>query len=147
MSAYSKSLVFPDLNVWIALTSSRHTHSRVAIDWYESLGEERLVFCRYSQLGFLRLLTTEAVMGEDVLTQSAAWAAYDRWLESGTAVLNEEPANLEIRLRSFARHSLSSPKEWADAYLAAFSIAAGIRLVTFDRGLKARVSDAILLKP
>jgi hypothetical protein len=96
-------------------------------------------------MGFLRLLTTEAVMGVDVLTQLHAWATYDEWLGSGNATLLEEPPMLEAIFRSLARRSMSSPKEWADSYLAAFSKASEIRLVTFDHGLKSRVDDAILL--
>jgi len=147
MSAYSTSSVFPDLNVWIALSSPRHAHHIKAVEWLRSLDDIRLAFCRYTQLGFLRLLTTEAVMGNDTLTQMEAWDEYDQWLESGLAVLLVEPVQLEKTFRSFARQSRSSPKEWADSYLAAFSGASGIRLVTFDRGLKSRLKDAILLRP
>lgn len=83
MSAYSTSLVFPDLNVWIALTSARHAHHPKTVEWFRGLESVRLAFCRFSQLGFLRLLTTEAVMGPDTLTQIQAWKAYDEWLGVG----------------------------------------------------------------
>jgi uncharacterized protein len=145
MSGYSKSFLFPDLNVWIALTSRRHAHHSSAARWYSELEETRLAFCRYTQMGFLRLLTTEAVMGVDVLTQLRAWATYDEWLASGNATFLEEPPMLEAMFRSLARRSMSSPKEWADSYVAAFSKASEIRLVTFDHGLKSRIGDAILL--
>jgi NAD(P)-dependent dehydrogenase (short-subunit alcohol dehydrogenase family) len=102
-------------------------------------------FCCYTQMGFLRLLTTEAVMGVDVLTQVRAWLTYHEWLASGNATFLEEPPKLETIYRSFAKRSMSSPKEWADSYLAAFSKASEIHLVTFDHGLKSRMSDAILL--
>ena len=147
MSAYSTLSVFPDLNVWIALSSSRHSHHIQAVEWLRSFEDIRLIFCRYTQLGFLRLLTTEAVMGAESLTQLGAWKEYDAWLATGIAVYQEEPARIEEVFRSFSRLPRSSPKEWADSYLAAFSVAAGIRLVTFDRALKARVKDAILLRP
>jgi predicted nucleic acid-binding protein len=39
----------------------------------------------------------------------------------------------------------SSPKEWADAYLAAFSFTAGVTLITFDRKLAAKANGAVLL--
>ncbi len=145
MTGYLKSFLFPDLNVWIALTSRRHAHHSLAARWYSELEDTRLVFCRYTQMGFFRLLTTEAVMGVDVLTQTHAWATYDEWLVSGNATLLEEPPRLEAIYRSLARRSQSSPKEWADSYLAAFSKASEIRLVTLDHGLKSRVGDAILL--
>jgi uncharacterized protein len=147
MSAYSTSSVFPDLNVWIALSSTRHAHHRKAVEWLRGQEDVRLIFCRYTQLGFLRLLTTEAVMGGDTLTQVQAWNEYDEWLKSGLAVLLEEPVQLEEIFRSFTRQVQSSPKEWADSYFAAFSVASGMRVVTFDRGLKSRLRDAILLRP
>ncbi|HUY81414.1 MAG TPA: TA system VapC family ribonuclease toxin [Acidobacteriaceae bacterium] len=147
MTAYSTSSVFPDLNVWIALSSTRHSHHMQAVQWLRSVEDTRLIFCRYTQLGFLRLLTTEAVMGNEVLTQVEAWKEYDAWLATGIAALHDEPDRLEEVFRSISRQPRSSPKEWADSYLAAFSAAAGVRLVTFDRALKSRAKDAILLRP
>ena len=146
MSAYLISSVFPDLNVWIALSSTRHVHHSQAIRWFHTLEETQLIFCRYTQLGFLRLLTTEAVMGSDTLSHRQAWEEYDAWLQSGVAVFLDEPRQLEQTFRSLSAQPRSSPKEWADSYLGAFSIASGIRLVTFDRGLKSRVKEAILLR-
>lgn len=147
MSAYLISSVFPDINVWIALSSTRHTHHAVALRWFRSLEDAQLVFCRYTQLGFLRLLSTQAVMGADTLTQAEAWNEYDEWMKSGVAAFLEETRRLEETFRSFSSKSQSSPKEWADSYLAAFSFASGIKLVTFDRALKSRLKDAILLHP
>ena len=147
MSASSTLSVFPDINVWIALSATRHSHHKQALQWLRSLDDVRLIFCRFTQLGFLRLLTTEAVMGKETLTQAEAWEEYDQWLKTGFAIMLEEPLELEETFRAFTRQTRSSPKEWADSYLAAFSIASGIRLVTFDRALKIRFKDAILLRP
>jgi len=39
--------------------------------------EERVCFCRFTQLSLLRLLTTQAIMGTDeVMTQAQAWQAF-----------------------------------------------------------------------
>ncbi|HEY0758459.1 MAG TPA: hypothetical protein VGD59_04290 [Acidisarcina sp.] len=62
----------PDVNVWIALASNRHVHHQAAKAWFETLADERSVFCRITELGFLRLLTNIHVMGEDVLTPERA---------------------------------------------------------------------------
>lgn len=147
MNAYLISSAFPDVNVWIALSSTRHSHHRQALQWFQGLDDTQLIFCRYTQLGYLRLLTSEAVMGRDTLTHAQAWKEYDAWLQSGVATLLEEPRRLEETFRNFSAKSKASPKEWADSYLAAFSFASGIRLVTFDRGLKSRLKDAVLLHP
>jgi hypothetical protein len=140
------SSVFPDVNVWLALSSPDHQHFPVAWSWYRNLPEETvLVFCRITQLSFLRLLTTQAAMGAGTLTQSEAWAAYDRWRFEAEAGFLDEPTDLEAAFRALTGALRASPKEWADAYLAAFAELAGLRLVTFDRALAARVPYAILL--
>ena len=140
------SLVFPDINVWLALVFDRHMHSAAARRWYDSLDPSiSFVFCRHTQLGLLRLLSTESAMGDDVMTQRQCWQVYDRWFESGQAVLFEESKRLEDRLRERASEPIVAPKLWADAYLAAFAEAAGLTLVTFDRALAGRVPDSVLL--
>jgi AhpD family alkylhydroperoxidase len=40
-----------------------------------------LCFCRFTQLGLLRLLTNPKIMEEEVMTQRSAWAGYRRWFE------------------------------------------------------------------
>ena len=138
------SLVFPDINVWLALASSIHTHHRQAARWYESLGDEELIFCRFTQLGLLRLLTTAAVMGSEVLTQRQAWHVYDTFLNDGGARFRQEPRTLEDSFRRLSRNPSASPKDWADSYLAAFALETGARLITFDQALAAKVEGSIV---
>jgi hypothetical protein len=138
--------VFPDVNVWLAMSSPDHQHFSVAWRWYEALPDEDVLhFCRFTQLGLLRLLTTQSVMGSGTLTQAQAWEAYDRWVEAAGAGFAEEPSRLEATFRSFTNARQASPKEWADAYLAAFSDTANLTLVTFDRALAGKVKGAVLL--
>jgi hypothetical protein len=67
---------------WIALTYEGHAHHTIAATWFATLNPHAsLIFCRFTQLGLLRLLTTEAVMGDEAMTQPEAWEAYDRWHE------------------------------------------------------------------
>jgi uncharacterized protein len=138
------SLAFPDINVWLALASSIHIHHKQAKRWYESLDDEELVFCRFTQLGLLRLLTTAAVMGPDVLTQQQAWQTYDAFLKDGGARFLYEPRSLEDSFRRLSRHSSAPPKDWADSYLAAFALETGARLITFDKALAAKAKGAII---
>ena len=84
-------------------------------------------------------------MGPGTLTQAEAWKAYDRWIEGAEVEFAEEPAGMEPKFRSMTTEGQASPKEWADSYLAAFSAVAGVRLVTFDRALAAKVKGAVLL--
>ncbi len=84
-------------------------------------------------------------MGPGTLTQAEAWQAYDEWIEGAGASLAGEPAGLEELFRRMSSAEQVAPKEWADAYLAAFSQAAEMPLVTFDRALAAKVEGSILL--
>jgi toxin-antitoxin system PIN domain toxin len=141
------SSVFPDLNVWMALTLRIHDHHKVAWRWYRSLrADQELVFCRFTQMGFLRLITTEAVAKHETLSQVKAWRAYDRWLTEGGALFVEEPFGMEVDFRAFTDRSVPAPKEWADSYLAAFAASASMELVTFDRALAKRARRANLLE-
>jgi hypothetical protein len=141
------SPLLPDVNVWVALNFDRHAHHVAAKQWYEAVPlSVTLVFCRQTQLGLFRILTTAAVMGQEVLTQLGCWQIYDRWNQTGQVAWADEPQDLEIRLRALTEHAASSPKEWMDAYLAAFVETAGIQLVTFDRALAAKVKGAVLLR-
>jgi|SRR5271154_5132899 len=140
------SLVFPDINVWLALASDAHVHHVAARSWFESLeDDEELVFCRFTQLGLLRLLTLGGIMGKSVRTQQQAWAIYDAFVLEGSARLMQEPETLEQSFRRFADHDTASPQDWGDSYLAAFADQAGLRFVTFDKALAGRVSGAVLL--
>ena len=138
--------LFPDINVWVALTYEGHTHHRTAAMWFETLPPDvSLVFCRLTQLGLLRLLTTAAVMGDEVMTQLQAWGTYDRWHRDPRVELLEEPAGLESQFRALTRLRQSATKDWADSYLATFATVGQLTLVTFDTGLRARAKSTVLL--
>jgi hypothetical protein len=147
MPRSTRSFLFPDINVWIALTYEGHVHHVAARNWFGALGSSsRLFFCRFTQLGFLRLLTAEAVMGRtDVLTQEQAWEAFDRWLQDDRVGFLEEPAGLDTPFRELTRSRSSSTKDWADSYLAAFALTSQLTLVTFDRAFRSRTRQLVLL--
>jgi uncharacterized protein len=148
MTRYSKSFLFPDLNVWIALTYTGHAHYSCARRWLAAVPEEaHLYFCRFTQIGFLRLLTTPAIMGGEVQSQVGAWKLYDHWLQEGSASYLEEPASVEPTFRSFSHSRNVAPKDWADSYLAAFATASDLRLVTFDQGFQGKVKQLLVLRP
>jgi predicted nucleic acid-binding protein len=104
-----------------------------------------LAFCRLTQLGLLRLLTTKVVMGDEVMTQPQAWAAYDQWLQDPRVEFLDEPTALEARFRSLTRLRQPATKDWADSYLAAFATVGQLTLVTFDRGLRTKVKSIVVL--
>ena len=147
MPRSSRSFLFPDVNVWLALTFDAHEHHAPADRWLSALDlDSRLCFCRVTQMSFLRLLTTEAVMGRDLaLSQGEAWQTYDRWLENDRISFVGEPAGIESQFRALSRHNRPAPKDWADAYLAAFASAEGLTLVTFDQAFRGRTQNLQLL--
>jgi len=144
----SPNSFFPDVNVWIALSYERHVHHAVAQQWFDQLdADSKLYFCRFTQIGLLRLLCTEAVMrAGEVLSQANAWHVYDRWREDPRIQFIQEPVGMEADFRKLTQHWLPSPKGWVDAYLATLSVAAGLRFVTFDRGFRTGLDDVLILE-
>jgi uncharacterized protein len=139
---------FPDINVWLALAYRGHQHHPVAASWFGGLGTATVAFCRLTQLGFLRLLTYPAVMGDEVKTAPEAWKAYDQLLSDSHVGYSGEPDSelLDGQFRSLTAASRFAPQHWPDAYLAAFARAAHLTLVTFDRNLSRMAGeDALLL--
>ena len=148
MPRSTRSFLFPDVNVWIALTYRGHIHYEAARIWLDSVSDDaEFCFCRLTQLGFLRLLTTAAVMGNRVLSQAEAWDVYDDWLENGRATFIEEPPEIERAFRSLSKSRQVAPKDWADSYVSAFAQVSGLRLVTFDQTLQRRTTGSVLLAP
>ena len=134
---------FPDVNVWLALTIE-HTHQQLALDWWNK-DANNIGFCRFTQLGFLRLLTTAEAMDGQPLTMRQAWNAYDRFLQDDRVEFVFEQLTMEGAFRGLSAGRHASPKLWADAYLAAFASELGGIVVTFDRALAARCPHSLLL--
>jgi len=112
-------------------------HSDAAWAWFSRQEDNRFFFCRFTQIGLLRLLATSAVMGKDVRTIGEAWKVYDRWLEDSRVGIRQEAFELDMAFRAATRpvFRLSSPKAIGDCYLLAVSQVTDATLVTFDRGL------------
>lgn len=138
-------LNFLDANVWLALLWNRHVHSEKARVWFEQAAGEQFFFGRFTQITVLRLLTTEQIMGKDTRSMPEAWGLWDRVWADNRIMFLVEPDGIEQEFRSRSRLSSRSPKVWADAYLLAFASVAGLKLVTFDRSLKSRGSDVLVL--
>ncbi len=143
-------MVLCDSNVWLALALSRHVHHAATRKWFEAVEVAASIhFCRATQQTLLRLLTNPSVLspyGNLPLTNRQAWESYETLLADDRIVLREEePAGLETHWQRLAVCDTASPKIWMDAYLAAFALAGGYRMVTTDaafkqfRGLKLEV--------
>ena len=139
---------FPDVNVWLALAYRGHQHHPTASAWFERVEEGGAIFCRFTQLGLLRLLTHPAIMRDEVKTQQEAWKAYDQLAgDARVCFFSEaEPERVEAALRALTAGSRFAHQQWPDAYLAAFAKASGLTLVTFDKALgKLAGKECVLL--
>ena len=128
-----------DINVWLALTWDRHPQHAAASSWYDSVDETGLLFCRFTMLGLLRLLTNRQVMGDSTIDLSQALHLYDQWMADPRVELAPEPRGAEALFRHALAPFANQPatKAVADCYLVGFAEAAGTHVVTFDRGLAA----------
>jgi toxin-antitoxin system PIN domain toxin len=138
------SLVFPDVNVWMAL-AVMHVHQSVAFDWWRQ-EPGAIGFCRLTQFGLLRLLTTSAAMEGKPLSMKHAWNAYDVLSGDERVEFVPEPTAVERAFRGLSSSIHASPKLWADAYLTAFATECGGSIVTFDRSLARRSRNSVLLQ-
>lgn len=129
---------FPDINVWVAAACQGHQHHSSASAWFASANDGKIGFCRFTQIGFLRLLTHPSVMRDEVMTPAEAWRAFDQFAEDDRVTFYTEPDHEELQntFRQLTTEKRFAHQQWPDAYLAAFARVGGLMLVTFDRGLK-----------
>ncbi len=127
----------PDVNVWLALVIEPHQHHAIALRWWEKELESSsgANFCRSTQQGLLRLLTTAAVFapyGLKPKTQREAWKILRDIMRFPQVGFASEPDGVEPLWEKLSTGASSSPKLWMDAYLAALAIRLEGVLVTFD---------------
>jgi toxin-antitoxin system PIN domain toxin len=124
-----------DINIWLALVAEGHEDHRAARAWFLSLGQREALFCRVSQMGFLRLLTQPAVMKNGVLSPEEAWKTYQVLRQDPRVAFVGEPIGLESAWIRLTRGATGA-QNWTDAYLAAFALGHRYTLVSFDRGFR-----------
>lgn len=136
-----------DINVWLALVDENHSlHSAAVRYWQEEAGET-VAFCRVSMLGFLRLSTQRRILSRPLLHEEA-WLVYRKFLSLAEVRFLSEPEGIEEKMAAFTRSPDAPHHLWTDAYLAAFAVAAGCRLVSFDGDFARFVGlDFLHLKP
>ncbi|MEI6415619.1 MAG: TA system VapC family ribonuclease toxin [Pseudomonadota bacterium] len=111
------------------------------------------VFCRSTQQSFLRLASTPALLkayGAEGLTNRDALVALAALLALPQVCEREEPPGVFALWHRLATCDTASPKVWMDAYLAAFAIVSGLRMVTLDRDFRnfmAQGLDLNLINP
>lgn len=126
-----------DTSTWLAATFEQHpSHSVARQALRQATATQAAVFCRATQQSFLRLLSTAALAkayGAVPLTNSDALLTLDNLQALPQVTWRDEPPGVLGLWRTLAGLDSASPKVWMDAYLAAFAIAASLRLVTLDK--------------
>ena len=122
----------PDINVWIALSAPEHAH-RIRADryWHES-APEMVVFNIVTMLGLVRISSNAPLFHGSAKTPIGAWMQFQKWMDlPGTSFMEDSP---EVRktLDTIIHSGVVTGKTFTDAYLAAFAISNGLRLVSFD---------------
>lgn len=127
----------PDVNIWLALALSGHSHHPTSRKWLEEqespLG---IFFCRTTQQGLIRLLTTAEVLaryGIPPLTNREAWAVVESFMADDRIGFANEPAGVQEVWKTLALRETSSPKLLMDAWLAAFALCSGFQMITTDK--------------
>lgn len=138
-------LFFPDVNVWMALAVENHIHHKIARDWWEADHSESIGFCRFTQMGLLRLLTTALAMGGNPLTNKEAWEVYDAFQEDPRVRTFPELPPIDDLFRKLTSLDQSSPKLLADCYLAAYADSVGATLITFDKAFANLGIECVIL--
>ncbi len=139
--------ILADVNVWLATLVAEHPHHEAAHRWWrtEVLPDaDHVAFCRLTQLGLLRLLSSERVMGAQRMDHALAWTTCRNVAAQKNVDVLDEPAGLDTHLANLCTRRGSSPSFWSDAYLAAFALAGRHRVATFDRGFR-RFEDLHLI--
>jgi predicted nucleic acid-binding protein len=96
----------PDVNLWIAIAADRHVHHELARQWFDSA------------------------------VAPGAVAVYRQLASDERVHFAPEPLNTESAWISLMSVREASGSTWTDAYLAAFALEAGFRLISFDKGMR-----------
>jgi toxin-antitoxin system PIN domain toxin len=121
-----------DGSVWLPLSAPDHVHHSRALRYWEQESADELAFCRVTALALLRHLTNPRILGDAALDGAAAWRALAAWLAVPRVCLLAEPPGVDELLARWGATLDMRGGAWADAYLAAFAVASGSRLVSFD---------------
>lgn len=138
-----------DTNMWLAVVFPTHPfHVPAQTALQQSTPTHSAVWCRATQQSFLRLVSTPSLhkaYGAEGLTNRDALTALDALQALAQVTVRDEPPGTFTLWRTLAARDTASPKVWMDAYLAAFAIAGGLRLVTLDQDFKTHVPNGLNL--
>ena len=136
-----------DTNVWLAAVFASHPFHKLAQHVLQrATTANPAIFCRSTEQSFLRLAATPALLkvyGAQGMTHRDAWLALDALQALPQVCSRDEAPRLVAIWRTLTSSDAASPKQWMDAYLAAFAISGGLRIVTLDRDFKKFVVNGL----
>lgn len=138
-----------DSSAWVAAvfpTHPFHAYAQAALE--AATADEPAVFCRATQVSFLRLITTPQLLRQyDAwqMTNASALAELQMLLSRPEITEIDEPPGTAALWQRLAARDTASPKVWMDAYLAAFAITGGLRFVTLDGDFKSYEAEGLQL--
>jgi uncharacterized protein len=139
-----------DTNVWLAAVFAHHpSHALAQRALQQATPTAPAYLCRATQQGFLRLASTPSLSkryGVSNMTNREAWVTLDLLQALPQVRFVEEPIGVLALWRTFSTLDSASPKVWMDAYLAAFAIAGGLGMVTFDGDFRTYTSKGLTLE-
>lgn len=121
----------PDINVWLAIVDENHSLHTVASAYWSENADVPKGFCRVTMLGFLRLSTHPGIL-HGTLSAGEAWGIYHAFLSDPIHRFFSEPETVDAQFAELTAGKNLPHRLWTDAYLAAFAISGGLRLVSFD---------------
>ncbi len=138
---------FPDINVWLAIVVERHAFNRAASAWWNQDRSDAVGFCRFTQLGLLRHLTSTATMKGNPLTNREAWEVFETLQTDARVCFFPEWPALDGLLKDYSDIPQAACNVWGDAYLAAYASVNEATLVTFDKGFSRYPVKTLILEP
>ena len=136
-----------DTNVWVAAIFTTHPYHKAARQiLQQATPADPAVFCRATQQSFLRLASTPRLLkayGAEGLTNRDALLALRALLVLTQVCERDEPPGVLALWHRLASRDSASPKVWMDAYLSAFAIAAGLRMVSLDQDFRNFVTPGL----
>jgi toxin-antitoxin system PIN domain toxin len=108
-----------------------HIHHAPAAHYWKEIADTQVAFTRISMIGLLRLSSQPRVLSL-TLSNTEAWAIYQDFMALPNIQLLAEPAGLDTHFLALSTQAPLPHRLWTDAYLAAFALSSGCRLVSFD---------------
>ena len=138
----------PDVNVWLAMSAPDHVHRQRAERYWRERAAARVAFNAVTMLGLVRVCSNAPLFGGVPLEPAASWAVFQGWMGFEEIVYLAEPVACRASLDGLVARGVVARRVWTDAYLAAFAMARGLRLVSFDHDFnRFEGLDFLLLQP